>query len=119
MFTTTGLANRLGVSTSTVTNWTQRSRDPLACSGAGRERRIDWDDFVVFASKHPSLRGVARQATSTADGQRPELASTLQTLERVLQQVESVIEDAKRTGEASKGLRRQIRQVVRSLEGVG
>ena len=32
---------------------------------------------------------------------------------------ESVIGDAKRTEEASKGLRRQIRQVVLSLEGVG
>lgn len=81
--TTSGLADRLGVKTTTITNWTKLPTQPLKATGLGRARRIEWSDYEQFAAAHPRRRGVAK-SQRTASAATPEHADALRQLQQAL-----------------------------------
>lgn len=98
-FSKSGLAMRLRVSPSTISNWTMLATNPLRCEGLGRSARVRWTDYEHFAAKHPELRGVAKNQgpARTAGVDFKEI----DVIRRALELAVSALEEATRTREAA------------------
>lgn len=112
-----GLAARIGVSTSTISNWTTRSEDPLPSEGADRSTRIRWSDYQEFASRHPELRGASRKSFPRTERRLrdDEIAQIKHSIEGALRVLNTMAKDevakAKRHSELAETLRNALIQL--------
>ncbi|MCV7301218.1 hypothetical protein H7J93_16485 [Mycobacterium barrassiae] len=54
-FSARQLADRSGISATTITKWAAREDDPLPAQTSGNRKLFRWGDLVAFSNRHPEL----------------------------------------------------------------
>lgn len=111
------LARRVGVSQSTIVNWTSSSihQPPLAFQTEKGHRTFSIDDYERFAQAHPDLRGIARQGTESDAEEDNAIEQLRGELQQVLAEIEATIEGSEQAGRSARRLRRRLSSLMARL----
>ncbi len=92
LLTASQLASALGVSPSTIWNWTRRDRNPLeTVTIADGIVRFTWIQLDAFRKANPNLRGVNRLGRRTSSQRQPPLVQAAVTPQ--IEEIKSVARD--------------------------